>query len=60
MPSACPGNREWRILIETLRRRYNEDRSHPGLGYRSPMQFKDEYQRQPQSKTSIYRAVLLN
>lgn len=54
MPSACPGDREWRILIETLRRRYDEDRSYPGLGYRSPMQFKDEYQRQAQSKTSIY------
>lgn len=33
---------EARVIIETWRRHYNEDRPHSSLGYRTPKQFKEE------------------
>lgn len=46
---------EAKVLIETWRRHYNEDRPHSSLGYRTTKQFKDELQQQ---QTSTHRAVL--
>lgn len=47
---------EARAIIETWRRHYNEDRPHSSLGYRTPRQFKDEFQQQQPAST--HRAVL--
>lgn len=47
---------EARVIIESWRRHYNEDRPHSSLGYRTPKQFKDE-QNHPQHP-STHRAVL--
>uniref|UniRef100_UPI0005628BE5 integrase core domain-containing protein n=1 Tax=Silanimonas lenta TaxID=265429 RepID=UPI0005628BE5 len=47
---------EARAIIETWRRHYNEDRPHSSLGYRTPKQFKDEFQKQQPAST--HRAVL--
>ena len=47
---------EARAIIETWRRHYNEDRPHSSLGYRTPKQFKDEFQQQQPAST--HRAVL--
>ena len=41
--------------FETWRRHYNEDRPHSSLGYRTPKQFKDEFQQQP---ASTHRVIL--
>ncbi len=35
---------EARVIIETWRRHYNEDRPHSSLGYRTPKQFKEDQQ----------------
>ena len=45
---------EARVIIETWRRHYNEDRPHSSLGYRTPKQFKE--QQHPQH-ASTHRAV---
>lgn len=45
---------EARVIIETWRRHYNEDRPHSSLGYRTPKQFKEE---QNQQQASTHRAV---
>ncbi|GIX38538.1 MAG: hypothetical protein KatS3mg128_1000 [Silanimonas sp.] len=47
---------EARAIIETWRRHYNEDRPHSSLGYRTPKQFKDEFQQQQPAST--HRAIL--
>lgn len=47
---------EARAIIETWRRHYNEDRPHLSPGYRTPRQFKDEFQQQQPAST--HRAVL--
>lgn len=47
---------EARAIIETWRRHYNEDRPHSSLGYRTPKQFKDEFQQQQPAST--HRVIL--
>ena len=47
---------EARVIIETWRRHYNEDRPHSSLGYRTPKQFKDEHKQRDQAST--HRASL--
>jgi putative transposase len=47
---------EAKVMIETWRRHYNEDRPHSSLGYRTPKQFKEDHQKQHQATT--HRAVL--
>ncbi len=47
---------EARAIIETWRRHYNEDCPHSSLGYRTPKQFKDEFQQQQPASTT--RAIL--
>ncbi len=47
---------EARAIIETWRRHYNEDRPHSSLGYRTPKQFRDEFQQQQPAST--HRAAL--
>jgi hypothetical protein len=41
---------EARVIIETWRRHYNEDRPHSSLGYRTPKQFKDEHKQRDQDQ----------
>ena len=48
---------EARVIIETWRRHYNEDRPHSSLGYRTPKQFKED-QQQEQQPTPTHRAVV--
>lgn len=48
---------EARVIIETWRRHYNEDRSHSSLGYRTPKQFKED-QQQEQLPTPTHRAIV--
>lgn len=43
---------EAKVLIETWRRHYNEDRPHSSLGYRTPKQFKAEQKQQDESSTT--------
>lgn len=43
---------EARVLIETWRRHYNEDRPHSSLGYRTPEQFKAEQKQQGEASTT--------
>lgn len=47
---------EAKVIIETWRRHYNEDRPHSSLGYRTPKQFKEEQKQQ--ELASNHRAVL--
>lgn len=47
---------EARAIIETWRHHYNEDRPHSSLGYRTPRQFKEEFQQQHPAST--HRAIL--
>ncbi|GIV82655.1 MAG: hypothetical protein KatS3mg051_2009 [Anaerolineae bacterium] len=42
---------EARVIIETWRQHYNEDRPHSSLGYRTPKQFKDEDKQREQAST---------
>jgi putative transposase len=42
---------EARVIIESWRRHYNEDRPHSSLGYRTPKQFKDEEKQQSEAST---------
>lgn len=48
---------EARVIIETWRRHYNEDRPHSSLGYRTPKQFKED-QQQEQLPTPTHRAIV--
>lgn len=48
---------EARVIIETWRRHYNEDRPHSSLGYRTPKQFKEQ---QHEQEASTHRAVSNN
>ena len=43
---------EAKVLIETWRRHYNEDRPRSSLGYRTPKQFKAEQKQQDESSTT--------
>jgi putative transposase len=45
---------EARVIIETWRRHYNEDRPHSSLGYRTPQQFKEAHHRKQQQVTSTH------
>lgn len=45
---------EARVIIETWRQHYNDDRPHSSLGYLTPKQFKEEQQQQ---RASTHRAV---
>jgi putative transposase len=47
---------EARVIIESWRRHYNEDRPHSRLGYRTLKQFKDEQKQQSEAPT--HRASL--
>lgn len=47
---------EARVIIETWRQHYNEDRPQSSLGYRTPKQFKDEGKQREQAST--HRASL--
>ncbi len=49
---------EAKVVIETWRRHYNEDRPHSSLGYRTPSTFKQEHRQKQQEKPSTHRAVL--
>lgn len=49
---------EAKVMIETWRRHYNEDRPHSSLGYRTPKQFKKEHRKKQQQVASTHRAVL--
>ena len=49
---------EARVMIETWRRHYNEDRPHASLGYRTPSQFKEEHRQKQHEKPSTHRATL--
>lgn len=48
---------EAKVMIETWRRHYNEDRPHSSLGYRTPKQFKEDHH-QKQHQATTHRAVL--
>ena len=49
---------EARVMIETWRRHYNEDRPHASLGYRTPSQFKEEHRQKQHEKPATHRATL--
>ncbi len=49
---------EAKVVIETWRRHYNEDRPHSSLGYRTPSKFKQEHREKQHRKQSTHRAVL--
>lgn len=53
---------EARVIIESWRRHYSEDRPHSRLGYRPPKQFKDEQKQQTEAATqraSLNQSVAL-
>lgn len=51
---------EAKVIIETWRRHYNEDRPHSSLGYRTPKQFKEEQQQRQQQVTSTTEPSSIN
>ena len=48
------GLREAQVMVENWRRFYNEERPHSSLNYRTPVEFRQEYERQ-QTETETMR-----
>ena len=44
---------EARVIIEIWRRHYNDDRPHSSLGYRTPLQFKEDQQRATSTQPAV-------